>query len=158
MNWTTFLVGLGSSAIGSLGFALIFRLRPRHLAPAALGGTLAFAVYFLFDMLGLHLFASNFFAAAVAALFSELCARTLKAPSVVFSIPCLIPLVPGSLLYYTMSHLLSGAYGESFACLIKTMMVALGIAGGLIVVSVLFSIINHIAVHRHAKRTDGKAQ
>ena len=152
MNWTTFLIGLGSSAVGSLGFALIFRLRPRYLAPAALGGTLAFAVYFLLEMLGLHPFATNFFASMTAALFSELCARTLKAPAVIFTIPCIIPLVPGSLLYYTMSHLISGSYGDSFAYFTKTMIIALGIAGGLIVVSVLFGVINHILAHRQARR------
>lgn len=154
MNWTSFLIGIGSSAVGSLGFALIFRLRPRHLAPAAFGGTLAFAVYFLLHRLGLHLFVSNFFAAAAAALFSELCARWLKAPSVVFSIPCLIPLVPGSLLYYSMSHLLSGTYEEAFSNFVKTMIIALGIAGGLIVVSVFFSIIHYVSAHRHAKKKE----
>ena len=153
MNWTTFFIGLGSSLVGSLGFALIFRVRSKHLAPASLGGALAFAVYFLLDFFGAHLFVSNFFAAAVAALYSELCARLLKAPSIVFTIPCLIPLVPGSLLYYTMSNLLAGTYDASFANFTKTMIVALGIAGGLIVVSVVFSVINHALAHRRARKS-----
>ena len=151
MNWTAFWIGLGSSGVGSLGFALIFRVRGRHLPPASLGGMLAFAVYFLLDALGAHLFASNFFAAAAAALYSELCARAFKAPSVVFSIPCLIPLVPGSLLYYTVSHMLSGTYADSIANFIKTMLVALGIAGGLIVVSVIFSVYYHAQKRRLAR-------
>lgn len=152
MNWTSFLIGLGSSAVGSLGFALIFRLRPRYLAPAAIGGTLAFAVYYLLDVLGLHIFASNFFAAIVGALYSELCARILKAPSVVFTIPCIIPLVPGSLLYYTMSHLIAGAYGTSLSYLSKTLLTALGIAGGMIVVSVFFSVLQYLSARRAAKK------
>ncbi len=152
MNWTSLLVGLLSAAVGSLGFALIFRVRPRYLAPATLGGTLAYAVYFLLDLLGLHIFATNFFAAAVGALFSELCARALKAPSVVFLIPCIIPLVPGSLLYYTMSHLLAGAYDVSFTYLTGTLLTALGIAGGMIVVSVLFSVSTHVYRRIKAKK------
>ena len=158
MNLTTLLIGLGSSAVGSLGFALIFRLRPRYLAPAVLGGTLAFAVYFLLDFWGFHIFASNFFAAAAAALFSELCARGLKAPSVVFSIPCLIPLVPGSLLYYTMSNLLAGAYDVSLSYLKDTLLTALGIAGGFIIVSVLFSVGAHVHRRIAEKRQKTKKQ
>lgn len=154
MNLTLFFIGLGSSAIGSLGFALIFRLRPRYLAPAALGGTLGFAVYFLFDWLGFHIFATNFLAAVAAAIFSEGCARFFRAPSVVFSIPCIIPLVPGSLLYYTMSHLLEGKYADSFTYLTKTLLTALGIAGGLIVVSVLLSVAMQIREHFSAKKRE----
>lgn len=152
MNWTSLLIGLGSSAVGSLGFALIFRLRPRYLLPATFGGTLGFAVYFLFDTLGFHIFATNFLAAIAAAVFSEICARVLKAPSVIFTIPCIIPLVPGSLLYYTMSHLLEGKYAESFSYLTKTLLTALGIAGGLIVVSVLVSVSTHVRQSYLAKK------
>ncbi len=155
MSITMVFVGLLSAFIGSLGFALLFRLRPRHLVPASLGGMLAYAVYLAADLFGLHLFVSNFLAAVAAALFSELCARFFKAPAVVFSIPCLIPLVPGSLLYYTMSHLLSARYAESFSYLTGTLLTALGIAGGMIAVSVFFSIFSHFYHKKHAKRTDG---
>ena len=160
MNITALLIGLISSAVGSLGFALIFRVRPKYLVPASFGGMLGFAVYFLFDMLGFHIFATNFLAALAAAIFSEICARVLKAPAVVFSIPCIIPLVPGSLLYYTMSHLLDGKYTEAFSYLTKTLLTALGIAGGLIVVSVLVSVGTHIRLQHLTKKrekTDEKA-
>lgn len=152
MNLTALWIGLASSAVGSLGFALIFRLRPKYLLPATLGGTIGFAVYFLFDWLGFHIFATNFLAAVAAAIFSEICARALKAPSVVFSIPCIIPLVPGSLLYYTMSHLMEGNYQASFSYLTKTLLTALGIAGGLIVVSVLVSVSTHVRLRYLAKK------
>ena len=156
MNVTSLLIGLASSAVGSLGFALIFRLRPKYLVPASFGGMLGFAVYFLFDVLGLHIFATNFLASLAAAIFSEICARVLKAPSVVFLIPCIIPLVPGSLLYYTMSHLLSGSYSSAFSYLTKTLLTALGIAGGLIVVSVLVSVITRLRLNRLKRQSKRK--
>ena len=145
INWTLFASGLITSFLGSLGFALIFRLRPRYLTPAAFGGLFAFAVYFICDAFGMGLFASNFFAAIVGALYSELLARMMKAPTVEFSIPCIIPLVPGSMLYYSMSHLLAGNYEQSFASLRDTLMTALGIAAGMIVVSILSGIFFHFA-------------
>lgn len=158
MNVTALLIGLISSAVGSLGFALIFRVRPKYLVPATLGGTLGFAVYFLFDWLGFHIFATNFLAAVATAIFSEICARVLKAPTVVFSIPCIIPLVPGSLLYYTMSHLLEGKYTESLSYLSKTLLTALGIAGGLIVVSVLVNISTYVHARHLSKKRENESK
>ena len=148
MSITTVLVGLASAFVGSLGFALLFRLRPRYLVPASLGGMIAYAVYLLADLIGMHLFVANFLAATTTALLSELCARFFKAPSVVFAIPCLIPLVPGSLLYYSMSNLLASQYDQALLHFNGTLVTALGIAGGMIAVSVFFSIVSYF----HRKR------
>ncbi len=157
MTLTTVLIGLLSAFVGSLGFALIFRLRPRYLLPGSIGGMLAYAVYLATDLAGLNIFAANFLAAASAALFSELCARFLKAPAVVFSIPCLIPLVPGSLLYYSMSHLLAGRYADSFLYFKGMLLTAIGIAGGLIIVSVFFSIFSYF-YQKHKKKRAGETR
>ena len=143
MTITAALIGLTSAFIGSLGFALLFRLHPRHLVPASLGGMIGYAVYLAADLLGMHLFVSNFLAATVAALLSELCARFFKAPSVIFTIPALIPLVPGSLLYYSMSNLLTSQYDQAFLYFSGTLVTALGIAGGMIAVSVGWSIFSY---------------
>lgn len=158
MNLTALWVGLLSSAVGSLGFALIFRVRPRCLFPATLGGTLAFFAYFIFDAFGFHIFLSNFLGAVASAIFSEICARIFKAPSIVFSIPCVIPLVPGSLLYYTMSHLLEGAYSETLSYLSKTLLTALGIAGGLLVVSVFVSFSMFVRTRYTAKKRENASK
>ena len=145
MNWLSFAIGTITSLIGSFGFALIFRLRPRYLIPASFGGLFAFAVYFVCDAFGMGLFTANLLAATVGSLYSEFLARLMKAPSVEFLIPCVIPLVPGSMLYYTMSHLLAARYDASFACLMDALMTALGIAAGMVVVSVIASIVAGIA-------------
>lgn len=39
-------------------------------------------------------------------------ARVLKTPTTLFSVVCLVPLVPGSGLYYTMTHALNGNWAE----------------------------------------------
>ena len=43
------LTQLATASIGSLGFALLFGLRAKHLAPAALGGMITWGIY-----LGVH--------------------------------------------------------------------------------------------------------
>lgn len=140
MNWTTFGIGLVTSMIGSLGFALIFRLRTRYLIPASFGGLLAFAVYFVCDVFGMGLFVANLLAALGGSLYSELLARVMRTPTVEFMIPCLIPLVPGGMLYYAMSSLLASDYDTGFAHLTNALMTALGIAAGIIAVSLIFAL------------------
>ena len=140
MPWTIWLTGLVSAFLGSLGFALIFRVRARYVFIGALGGMIAYAVYLLCEFGGMDLFASNFLAAIASALFSEVSARLLKAPTVVFYVPCIIPLVPGGMLYYAMSYLLRTDYATALSYLVQSAATAFGIAGGLIVVSVVFGI------------------
>lgn len=152
MNWISFGIGSLTALIGSLGFALIFRLRPRYLAPASLGGLLAFAVYFICDYLGMELFLAHLLAATFGSLYSELLARVMRTPTIEFMIPCIIPLVPGSLLYDAMSHLLAEQYAESFASLMDALMTALGIAAGMVVVSVFFGVIAGVAKARKNNR------
>ena len=140
MNWTTFGIGLVTSLIGSFGFALIFRLRTRYLIPASFGGLVAFAVYFVCDTFGMGLFIANLLAALVGSLYSELLARVMRTPTVEFMIPCLIPLVPGGMLYYAMSSLLASDYDAGFTNLKNALMTALGIAAGVIAVSLIFAL------------------
>ncbi len=135
MNWIL-IRGLLSAGLCAFGFSLVFRLSIRLLLPATVGGVLAYGAYLMGIHFGMDLFAANFLAAAVAAFYSEICARILKAPTSVFLIPCVIPLVPGGLLYYAMSHLISTEYGEALSYLKSTILTALGIAGGIIIVSV----------------------
>ena len=87
----------------SLGFAIVFGVRVGLMIPASLGATLSWAVY----LIGIHyekgIFISCLAGAAMAALYAEIQARVWKAPATLFLVPALIPLIPGSTLYYTMS-------------------------------------------------------
>lgn len=115
---------------GSLGFALLFHVRTRLLLPASLGGFFSWGIY----LLGTHflegIFLPSILTAAFCALYAEILARLLKAPATVFFITALIPLIPGSGLYYTMSYIVqrdwktAGEYGYS------TAQYALGIGAG----------------------------
>lgn len=152
MTISELFVGLLSAFLGSLGFALIFRLRPRYLFPACIGGLLAYAVYLLGIELDWHIFATNFIAACIAALYSELFARKMKAPTLLFSIPCIIPLVPGSLLYYSMSSLLKGNYAAALSYFTDTVLTSIGIAGGMIAVSIVVTLYLHVRNTVHEKK------
>lgn len=98
------LIQLLAAYLGALGFAMLFRLRRRHLLIASLGGLLTWGVY----LLSQHFLQSPFFANLIASVFAvtsaEVLARWRKCPASVFLVPSIIPLVPGGSLYYTMRY------------------------------------------------------
>ncbi len=125
----TFLEFL-TAFLGTLGFALVFRVHYKHLPVAAVGGMLTYLIYKLAVIGGASLLAAAVFSAFFMGLFSEICARILRAPMAVFLLPCAIPIVPGSYLYYTMENLITQNFADFRFYLMNTLEVAIGIAVG----------------------------
>ncbi len=139
------LVVLLTSAVGTMGFALIFSTNLRHIPFAVLGGVVSCLVYLVcYEKLGANLFIANMCGALAGAWYAYGCARFRRAPRNIFTLACMIPLVPGGSLYYTMSNLISqnmqqaGAYAES------TLLVALGIAAGMVLASVMTDFLRRV--------------
>lgn len=123
--------------LGTLIYAILMRLKLRHLPAVAVGAALTYLIFSMLDHLGWVLFLSNMVAAMVATVYAEIMARVLKAPVAIYSNPSIIPLVPGGSLYYTMEALMKGNRAEFLSRGIDTLMIALGIAVGIIAVSVI---------------------
>ena len=143
-------VQLLSAALGSVGFALIFRLRSRLLPLAALGGLLNWGVYLLLYHLTAQLFLSALLASAAAAVYAEILARRLRAPTTLFFVPAVIPSIPGSNLYYTMRGAVAGDIAAVTENALLTIKWAVAIAGGISIVTVAFSVYRGIR-QKHAK-------
>ncbi len=78
----------------------------------------------------------NYFLAAIfIALFSEISARVLKAPVLVFLVCGIIPLVPGGGMFYTMLETLKGNIDKALSLGCNTLMLAGSIATGIVLVS-----------------------
>ena len=133
-----------TALLGTAGFAIIFHIKPAHILPAALGGGLTCAAYLLFDGLGCALFLSNFLASLAAVLYSGILARVLKTPSTIFVALCIIPLVPGSGLFYTMRHLIVWDRELFFAHGPGALQIALGIAAGIVLESAVVHLLGLI--------------
>ena len=96
-------VQLAVALPASLGFALLFNLRPRFLPVVSIGGLLTWAIYLLCGTWFSDVFVPCLIASAFAAAYAQVLARVFKAPISIFYIICEIPLIPGRGLYYTMS-------------------------------------------------------
>mgnify|MGYP003562651320 CR=1 FL=1 len=127
--------------LGSLGFALLFNLKVKRLIPAALGGLLSWGVFLIINHISNNLFLATFASSSFAALYSEILARSLKAPTTVFTIPALICLIPGSSLFYTMQNAVSSTWDQVLHYALETVIYIGAITLGLSIVSALFKII-----------------
>lgn len=120
----------------SLGFGLLFNIKGKNLIFSSLCGGLGWFIY---------LFSSNFIsksenfnyfiAAVFISLFSEVSARILKSPVLVFLVCGIIPLVPGGGMFYTMLESLKGNTNKALAVGCNTLMLAGSIAIGIVLVS-----------------------
>lgn len=135
--WKTVLALL-CAGIGSAGFGIIFKIKPRHIGFAFLGGGMTWAVNLIgMELFGGSLLFANLCAALLGGLYAACCARLRKAPANVFTVPCLIPLVPGSYLYYAMSSLLLHEKQLFADRLFRAAEIGLGIAAGIVAANVL---------------------
>ena len=130
-------VQLIAAFFGSMGFALMFNINRKYLLTASFNGILCWSIYLIAQKVAGNLFLSSFLAALSVSVVSEVQARITKSPSTSFYVSGLIPLIPGSSLYYMINGLALGDqsasdfYGKNliwtilgiaaaFACVIST--------------------------------------
>lgn len=145
------LIKIIAGAISTLGFAILFRLKPAHWGFATLDGLLACIAYFAFTELFGTNFLPNLLAAFIASSFAELFARICKTPATVFILPGCIALVPGGTLYYAMNNLLSQNRELALENFLVTLTVGIAIGGGIIASSLL-----RVTVQAISRKIKGK--
>ena len=145
-----YIIQLVVALLGSLGFAMLFQLRLGLLPWASLGGFFNWVAYLLLFHFTDNVFLSCFFASAVAVLYSEITARLLKAPVTLFLIPAIVPSVPGSSLFYTMSCIATSDWAGVRSYGVSTVKFTLGLAAGICLSTVIFAIVNKL-INKHSK-------
>lgn len=132
--------------VGSLGFSMVFRLRKNLWVIASMGGVFCWGGYLLAFHITGHIFASGLLASALAAVYADMLASRKRAPIPLFLIPSVVPLIPGSTLYYTMSAAVQGNTEEVSVYGSLTLQYALSIAAGICIVWTILSILRRGAV------------
>ena len=136
-----FLIQIITSFVTSVAFAIMFRISRRHLLAVGICGTVTYAVYYTLLFFTSSLFAAAFVSSMVTAMLAELFARLRHAPTIVFVLPGIVPTVPGGSLYRGMRDLLLRNTDASLKNFAATLEVGIGIAGGIVTVSIIFGII-----------------
>ncbi len=138
------LIRLVTAAVGTLGFGMMFKIRPKKLPVAMLCGILTYAVYEFAILCESKIIIAAFFSALAVALFSEVSARIMRAPAILFLFSGLIPIVPGNALYNAMYSLLSYDFEKLLYNAKAVFETILGIAVGLGVASIIIGVILQI--------------
>ena len=126
--WDIELVGL--SFLASVGFGIVFQIRPLDLLFAGVGGALIRIVYLALMASSNYRVIYTAIAAFSAALYAEILAFHKKTPSTVFLYPSIIPLIPGDLFYYSMVGVIikdPELFGNNaFECLLALIGISVG--------------------------------
>lgn len=131
MDLKTAVIQLITAFLGSMGFSLLFGMRKSHLLWASLGGVLTWGVYLAVGALLREGFLPCIMAAGFAVFYAEALAHLRKTPATIFVVPAIIPLVPGSSLYYAMASAVRGNLPDARHYGSQTMQAALAIAVGI---------------------------
>ena len=91
----------------TMGFALLFHLRPKLLVPACMGGMLSWGLFLVCSQYLEGIFLPCLIASSFSALYAQLLAMRVKAPMAVLYILAVVPLIPGSGLFNSMSNVVS---------------------------------------------------
>ncbi|MDO4473253.1 MAG: threonine/serine exporter family protein [Eubacteriales bacterium] len=133
-----------AAAFTSYGFSLLFHINGYKIFIVSLGGALDWLIYLLSMNMNDNRILSFFIATAVSALFAEIVARLIKAPVITLIAPMLIPLVPGSDLYYSTFALVRG-HMEDFSSYGTQLIFEVGAMSlGLIVIACFMQIYTRI--------------
>lgn len=130
------------AGLATCGFAIFFNVQPKLLLWTAPIGALGWLVYVLGVFNYENPMIYSFTAAAVISLCSEILARRLKQPAILFVIPGILPLVPGVGLYQTVYSIMFKKYGLAATIGTKSVIVSIGIALGILVVASLSRVFN----------------
>lgn len=103
-EFVTILMGM----LGTIGFSLLFHVKGWKLLPIALGGAASTAIYLWIMAVSEEKALAVLVATTAMGVLAEIFARCFKAPVISFLVPMLIPLIPGSDLYYATSYLIRG--------------------------------------------------
>ena len=148
-----FAIEMISSILGTVGFAILFKLHPKKLWSVAILGGGCYGFYYLFaTVIGSNVFVAALISTAFVATASELFARIMRSPTIIFVIPSIIPIVPGGSLYRFMKELINGNKDVAMTHGRDALLIALGVAGGIILASIAVSLIKGILEKVNIKR------
>ena len=94
--------------VGSIGFAIFFKMKGKQIPFAGLGGAVTWAVYLAVQTQFDGYFIPYLVASIFVALYAEFMARINRAPAWIFLTSTAVPRIPGGSLYYAMAGLVNG--------------------------------------------------
>ena len=134
------------STIATIGFSVFLNAPKSALIPAGLTGGIGWSIYYFLIHTTNNDILANFLASILVALISEILARKLKYPAILFVIPWIIPLVPGLGMYNTMLYLVQSNYELAISKGANVLFIGGAISLGVLVVTSLSRTLNIVSL------------
>lgn len=147
------IIQILTGTLGTLGFNILFHIRGKKLVLATLGGMISWAVFLALEPVLPSEAMRYFISAATITVYGEILARLEKTPTTTFLVPSIIPLIPGSALYYTMNYALNKQWSQFAQQAFYTLQLALSLAVGIIAVTTavrLLTALLHKRIFHHS--------
>lgn len=150
----TMTIQIISGFIGSFAFAFLYNIRGKKLIFAGLGSLIAVGSYILLAEIIDSTAICYFIVAAMISIYAEIMARVMKSPTTTFIPLALIPLVPGSALYYTMAYVFDSDWNSFLEKAIYTMSLTVALALGIVLISAITKMINKEKTWKSESKTE----
>ena len=134
MIWMPMYIHVIFSYLAAVGFAVFLNSSKKTLYVDGGIGVISWVIYVLLMRINIDMMTSNF----IAALLSEILARKMKKPTILFIVLGIITLILGLGLYNTMSYVVEEDFQLSFTNGANVLLASGAIALGVIVISSLF--------------------
>ncbi|MBH0231534.1 threonine/serine exporter family protein [Halobacillus yeomjeoni] len=130
-----------ASFFASAAFGIIYQAPRNTIIKCGLVGMFGWVIYISLVWEEVDSVPATLIASFVIAMVSQMLARIYKTPMIIFSVPGIIPLVPGSLAYDAMRNFVQNDYSVAISIAAKAFMISGAIAFGLVFSEVLNQII-----------------
>lgn len=127
------LLLLVMSWLATIGYAVLYQVPKRAALWVGIVGMTAWLTQYAARQYGFSSVGSAFLGGLVVAVISELLARLMRMPVIVFVVGGIVPLVPGSSAYATMRQFVTGQNLEGLAKGTETFLIASAISAGLVI-------------------------
>ena len=124
--------------LATAALSVVFEAPKKFLLQAGAAGALSWGIYLYIESVTGEMVVATFIATAILTLISQTMARIWKAPSTMFLIPAVIPLVPGSGMYHVAYSFIYESREKALDYAYETLLVAGAIALGIFVVDMFF--------------------
>ncbi|HEU4322839.1 MAG TPA: threonine/serine exporter family protein [Roseiflexaceae bacterium] len=125
------LAALLLAPLAASGFAVMFNVPRRALVYGAAVGALAYVIRLVTQNLGSPPEVAIFLGGAMIGLCGEVLARLLRLPTVLFTIPGFITLVPGTTAFRSLLDFVNARYNDGTEHLIRAALLTAALAAGL---------------------------
>ncbi len=122
------------SFLTSFCFAVVYDAPTRLFLPAGLCGGFGYLTFFVAnDVFTMDSIYASLYGSFILGIISHMMARTYKSPVIIFMVPGIIPLVPGSIFFKATQQLLTLNFNEASDIFVRATLIAGAIAVGLLI-------------------------